>query len=241
MFLQYELNTLAKISGTVGLIFLGYKLSTYRNITLQKVKKEEDKINEINKEYINVMQTLGNESLNICKDWTKTDCKCAKDIMPFLEKYTKINDELLKQAMGYSLDKPISNKDIMDFIKVQEYNTRVMYFWFDGVKKYDISLSKLNINVNDIKLFSTLHWAIEMTTNNYPVILCPQVKEAYDNNSNIYYPLPRLESDFCVYEWIMKYLSDTQIDKTEIDEYRIVFMREYPEMYKRILQRKEEN
>jgi hypothetical protein len=142
---------------------------------------------------------LHNDSKGICRDWTKSNCGSAAELIPFLEKYKKIRVE---KKNGIK-PKP---KDLEDFYVLEEYREKEIHFW-NEVMKGGYSLNHFCYpGFNELKSFSTFHWAIYMSN-------------LQDE------PEPEL------YEWVMKNSIDKKnagAHRDEIECYRETLKKEFP-------------
>ena len=124
----------------------------------------------IGRVYSNEIQPISILARTICKDWSKTSCSTAKDMIPFLEKYKKLKE--MDELHGI---KSIPQIYRNDFQTLEEYRVKTMSFWLHeicnvneftmmfGFKRkiaMDIMDYVLNPTQEDIFEFLTFHYSI---------------------------------------------------------------------------------
>ena len=151
---------IAAVSTTLATVVLSYEWFSRR----------QERAGKLGRLYSDEIRPVRNAALGICKDWTKTRCKTASDIIPFLERYAKLKE--LDDSRG---PKAIPQAFRVDYDVLEEYRTKTMTYWAQEVKSTSIlsiyfgSKPDCDISIVDymtypssgeIFEFSTFHWAI---------------------------------------------------------------------------------
>ena len=131
----------------------------------------------IGRVYSNEIQPISILARNICKDWSKTACITATDMIPFLEKYKKMKE--IDDLQGIKAVPQIYRND---FQVLEEYRVKTMSFWLHevcnvneftmmfGFKRkisMDIMDYVLNPTKEDIFELLTFHYSLYRSVKNY--------------------------------------------------------------------------
>ena len=119
----------------------------------------------IGRVYSNEIQPISILARNICKDWSKSTCSTAKDMIPFLEKYKKLKE--MDDLQGI---KEIPQIYRNDFQMLEEYRVKTMSFWLHevcSVNEFSMMFGfkrKINMDIMDYVLNPTEEDIIEFLT-----------------------------------------------------------------------------
>lgn len=189
------------------------------SIILREHDRQQDKVKSLGVEYDKSVKQDALNSMEICKKWTCTKCETAIDIVPFLEKYAK-----MKAVKEYPFAGIISTEDLEDledledFKEIEQYRRSEIHFWLNEVKQEGIQLNSLGYpGHNELKFFSTFHWAIYMVVSN-----C-----VYNNKDFI-------GGEPYTYKWVEKTIYNTDEEKEYIETYRKTIKKEFPRIQNEI-------
>ena len=94
------------------------------------------------------------EAMKTCRDWTKSKCKCATEIIPMLEKYAEL------RTMDKIFGIEIPEKDKEGYENIEIYRRKGIKHWKECMPKpYCIP------SIGELVLFSTFHWSIYNVNN----------------------------------------------------------------------------
>ena len=122
----------------------------------------------IGRVYSNEIQPISILARNICKDWSKTKCNSATDMIPFLEKYKR-----LKEVDDLQGIKAIPQIDRKDFQILEEYRVKTMSFWLHevcNVNEFSMMFGfkrKISMDIMDFVLNPTKEDIVEFLTFHY--------------------------------------------------------------------------
>ena len=209
--------------GSVGLIatvaYAG-KLEAERLEDRQRAQHERDietlsKVDSLCAEYNESVRHLASRSMKICRKWTSTNCESAIDIVPFLEKYAKIKAVEEEQVVGIT-----AAKDLEDYKVLEAFRRDEMKFWVNKVHRQGFLLNSFNYpGRNELRIFSTFHWAVYMVVN----------KCAYDIGNEGKEPYP--------YKWVEESIFDSDETKEYIETYRDTLKKEFPRIQRKIFKK----
>jgi hypothetical protein len=169
-------------------------------------------VNSLCAEYNKSLRPQASKSMQICRKWTCTNCESAIDIVPFLEKYAKIKAVEENQVVGMT-----TAEDLEDYNELEKFRKNEIDFWLNKVKRQGFKLNFFNYpGRNELKFFSTFHWAVYMVVN----------KCAYDKGT--------VGGEPYTYKWVEESICDTNEKKEYIETYRETLKKEFPRIQKEI-------
>ena len=154
--------------------------------------------------------------MQVCSKWTNTNCESAVDIVPFLEKYAKIKAVEENQVVGMT-----TAEDLEDYEEIENFRRSEIDFWLNEVMRQDLKLNFFNYpGRNELKFFSTFHWAVYMVVN----------KCAYDIGNQGAEPH--------TYKLVAESICYTNEEQKYIETYRDTLKKEFPRIKKVIFKNK---
>lgn len=192
------------------------------------------------REYTVSVELLEKKASNACQDWTSSPCETAIDLIPALEIYAKIR----ATDIGTIKHTKWSARDKKNYQAFEDYRKGAMGFWKPMMKsQFPMYLLTLPGH-EEMKTFSTFHWAINMT-NNRCTSRIPGVKEEEEEAQTYTFVLDQIRPMYhqslfsrvreCIRNPSVHHMSDiNRRIKTEIiiDWYQFKVSDEFPRIHK---------
>jgi ribosomal protein L7/L12 len=149
-------NIIVACAGVVMTLAGSYAISQFQ------FQKNENKrqAETLRNDYENKIKPLNDKAMKVCHQWTNTSCQEAKDILEMLKKYSAI-----RASEKHNIPQKNSPKEIEGYEILEDYRKSTIQFWMEVKRDPSVLPSLPYPTHNEMKAFSTFHWAIYMANN----------------------------------------------------------------------------
>jgi hypothetical protein len=166
-------------------------------------------------DYRNNVKPYGVKARRVCVKWTNTSCQAASEILPMLEKYSRLR----AIDKGFVQEKIPPNL-VDDYNDLEAYRVAGISFFSHYARSQTHMTNTEYPSTNEAVEFSTFHWAIYMTNNKCAELPGKEGKQPY------------------TYDWIKKSLQADNVTEKYVDAYQLEVMDAFPGMQSKALKKK---
>lgn len=149
-------NIIVACTGVVMSLSVSYTISQFQFQNNEK-KRHADTLSN---DYANRIKPLNDKAMKVCHLWTNTSCQDAKDILEMLKKYSA-----MRASEKHNIPRKNSPEEIEGYEILEDYRKSTIQFWVKVKENPSVLPSLVYPTHNEMKAFSTFHWAIYMANN----------------------------------------------------------------------------